>query len=330
MHRVLDLGQRDLDLVEAQLVALVDVQRAGQGRREECGGPSPTSTLLEVRRRPEPLPVEGERRVPAAIARDRPGDVVVRQHPGGRSPDRGVCRERRVDRRAQAGGVPGPGHEVEVEGGVQLVRPQVAGETLDVLEPHLADQDTRAGIPVGDRPPRPIDVVELVAVVDGMGARPGLGRDLRHVGVLDQQRGGVDADPGGAAIEPEAEDRFVLGTDVGVVPVEVRLLGREQVQVPLAGRAVGLDDAGPGLATLELRRPAGRRLVAAGPRPGRNQNRARSGEPGPAASAAWNQAWRLETWLGTTSMIVRIPWSSASAMSASASARVPKAGSMAR
>ena len=26
------------------------------------------------------------------------------------------------------------------------------------------------------------------------------------------------------------------------------------------------------------------------PRPGRNQNRSRSGEPGPAASAAWNQA----------------------------------------
>ena len=44
-----------------------------------------------------------------------------------------------------------------------------------------------------------------------------------------------------------------------------------------------------------------------GPRPGRNQNRSRSGDPGPAASAAWNQRWRSEQWFGTTSMIVLMP-----------------------
>ena len=66
------------------------------------------------------------------------------------------------------------------------------------------------------------------------------------------------------------------------------------------------------------------------PRPGRNQNRSRSGEPGPAASAAWNQGCWSETWFGTTSMIVRIPSARASAISASASARSPKAGWMRR
>ena len=44
-----------------------------------------------------------------------------------------------------------------------------------------------------------------------------------------------------------------------------------------------------------------------GPRPSRNQNRARSGEPGGESIAAWNQACSTDTWLGTMSTIVRIP-----------------------
>ena len=44
-----------------------------------------------------------------------------------------------------------------------------------------------------------------------------------------------------------------------------------------------------------------------GPRPGRNQNRSRSGEPGPAASAARNHRCRSEQWFGTKSMIVLMP-----------------------
>ena len=67
-----------------------------------------------------------------------------------------------------------------------------------------------------------------------------------------------------------------------------------------------------------------------GPRPGRNQNLARSADPGPAASAAWNHGCWSEQWFGTMSMIVRRPCAWASAISASASARVPKAGSMER
>jgi hypothetical protein len=66
------------------------------------------------------------------------------------------------------------------------------------------------------------------------------------------------------------------------------------------------------------------------PLPGWNQNRWRSGDPGSAFNAAWNQGCWSETWFGTTSTIVRIPSAAASAISASASSRVPKAGSIAR
>jgi hypothetical protein len=67
-----------------------------------------------------------------------------------------------------------------------------------------------------------------------------------------------------------------------------------------------------------------------GPRPGWNQNRWRSGDPGPAASAARNHSCRSDTWLGTMSTIVRMPSAAPSAISSSASATVPNAGSIAR
>ncbi len=66
------------------------------------------------------------------------------------------------------------------------------------------------------------------------------------------------------------------------------------------------------------------------PRPGRKWKRLRSALPGPAASAARNHACWSETWLGTMSTMVRMPSSRASAISFSASPRVPKAGSMVR
>jgi len=72
----------------------------------------------------------------------------------------------------------------------------------------------------------------------GVGRGP---RGFRQGRVLGQQRGGVDPDAVDAAIEPEPQDVLELLADLRVGPVEVRLLGREQVQVPLPGRAV--DDA---------------------------------------------------------------------------------------
>ena len=68
----------------------------------------------------------------------------------------------------------------------------------------------------------------------------------------------------------------------------------------------------------------------AGPRPARNQNLARSADPGGAASAVRNHGCWSDPWLGTMSMMILIPSSCASAMSASASASVPNTGSMSR
>ena len=66
------------------------------------------------------------------------------------------------------------------------------------------------------------------------------------------------------------------------------------------------------------------------PRPGRNQNRSRSGESGPAASAAANHGCSSEQWFGTMSMMIRMPRVCASSISFSASASVPNTGSMSR
>src|SRR5215475_2274004 len=55
--------------------------------------------------------------------------------------------------------------------------------------------------------------------------------------------GHVDAESVDSAVQPEAQNRAELFADLVVAPVQVRLLGCEQVQVPVA---VGY--AGPGRA----------------------------------------------------------------------------------
>jgi hypothetical protein len=56
----------------------------------------------------------------------------------------------------------------------------------------------------------------------------------------------VDTEAVDAPVEPEAQDVVELLAHLRVVPVQVGLLGVEQVQVPLAGRAVGLGHPRPG------------------------------------------------------------------------------------
>ena len=267
----------------------------------------------------------------AAVARHRAGDVVVGEHPGRRGADRGVRRERPVDRRAQAGGVPRAGHEVEVERGVQLVRAQVLARSARC--PAARSRRRGRACPGTSRRPR-ASCGRRRGARRGRcwGARRGRGRSGPRAasGSLTSRAAESIRTPATPRSNQNRRIVLVLGADVGVVPVEVGLLRREQVQVPLAGRAVGVRRAGPGRAR-RSRRPSAFGISSPfGPRPGRNQNRSRSGDPGPAASAAWNHACWSETWLGTMSTMVRIPSARASAISGSASARVPNAGSIAR
>ena len=172
-------------------------------------------------------------------------------------------RQGRVDGSPKTGGVPRTRHEIEVERRVELVWPEIVREALGIREPDLPDEDPVAGIGLGDRPPIPVDLVEAVAVgVRVVAGARSLG-NLRQRRILHEQGGRVDAHTGNAAIEPEAEDLFVFGPDLRVVPVEIRLLGREQVQVPIARRAIGIDRPGPRLAP-EVGGPGRRWNVAGG------------------------------------------------------------------
>ena len=204
---------------------------------------------------------ERKRRILLAVPRHRSGNVVVRKDPRGGGAHRRVRCQRAVDRLSQARRVPGPSQEVEIEGGVKLVGPQVLGKALDVGKPDLPDQDPGVGIGIRHGPPAAVYLMQLVAIRVGMLAGPGCRRNLRQGRVLHQQHRRIDPDTGHATVEPEAEHGLVFGSNVRVAPVQVGLLGREQMEVPLAGCAVRVSRSRPGRAR-EVGHPAIGHLVA--------------------------------------------------------------------
>ncbi len=178
---------------------------------------------------------------------------MVGQHPGGGGVDRAHRVERDVDHLAQRRRVPIGAQVLEVEGLVQLVGANVVGGALDGRGPGLGDADPLARVLVEDLAPAAVDLVHAVLVEEGhdvvaeqlelVGAA-----EVGQAGGLDQAVGDVDAEAVHAHVEPEAQDRAELVGDGRVVPVEVGLLGGEQVQVPVAGGAVRVLGAGPGRA----------------------------------------------------------------------------------
>ncbi len=72
--------------------------------------------------------------------------------------------------------------------------------------------------------------------------------EVGQAGGLHQAVGDVDPEAVDAHVQPEPQDGAELVGDGRAVPVEVGLLGGEQVQVPVAGGAVGVLRAGPGRA----------------------------------------------------------------------------------
>ena len=158
------------------------------------------------------------------------------------------------------GRVPAGVVEVEVERGVQFVGPQILGEPRRVGHPRLGDEDAVAGVLIDDPAPAPVDVVDLVSVPVRMraGAAQVVGGtdEIGEVRILGEAVRDVDAEAVDAEIEPEPENVLEFGHDLGVRPVQIGLLRREQVQIPLP-----VADPGPGR-TAEARLPVVRWLGA--------------------------------------------------------------------
>ena len=72
------------------------------------------------------------------------------------------------------------------------------------------------------------------AVLQRAGWSGGVGQPVRLAHAVRD----VDAEPVDAAVQPEPQRLLEVGPDLGVGPVQVRLLGGEQVQVPLARATV--------------------------------------------------------------------------------------------
>ena len=159
-----------------------------------------------------------------------------------------------VDDLAHLTGVPAALEVVEVERRVQLVGADVGGQRLVGAHPDLADEDPRRVVGVGDPAPLAPDLmharlVPLREVQDPAErhVQPVALAGARVPGSLDQSGGHIDAEAVDAPVEPEPQGRLEVRADVGVVPVEVRLGGVEQVQVPPPARLPGrIEDGVPG------------------------------------------------------------------------------------
>lgn len=142
-----------------------------------------------------------------------------------------------------------------------------------------------------------------------------LGEAVRH----------VHAEAVRTMVEPEAQRLDEVGAHLGVLPVPVRLLLGEHVQIPLAVR-----NARP-RRTAEACDPISRRLVAVRALAvAEDVTVAFPGEPGAAARAALNHSCRLELWFGTMSTTTLMPCSWAALASSSKSSMVPSFGSTLR
>jgi hypothetical protein len=163
-----------------------------------------------------------------------------------------------VDLAAPQRAVPRGLERREVERQVELLAGAVVGGHLaGGQQVDLAEEDPVALVVVDDLPQAADDLVVLRGVVDVGVRRRGAGRVVGQARLLAQALDHVDPEPVDAPVEPEPHDVVHRGLDLGVVPVQVGLLGEEQVEVPLLGGIVPR----PGRAEGELRDPVVRWLV---------------------------------------------------------------------
>ena len=252
---------------------------------------------------------------------------MVGQHPGGgRADRRGVDSARRSPRAARSR--PTAREVGEVERRVQFVGAQVAGEPLVVGTHASATNTFPSGYESATSPPATVDLVHAVVVPERVvGAVAGSSISSSAASGA-RRRAAPRPSPGRA--RRRCGTRRRPGRTRSAAPTRTRRRPPGSSSPGRAGRGrrgagtrtVG--DPGPGRTAEDALPVVGRPVAAAGPeqvpRPGGRRRR---------ANAAWNQACWSEVWLGTMSSSTRRPSACASAISAAASAEVPKAGSIA-
>ena len=246
-HGVAPLGGELL--AHADLLAVEEHGRAGEGEQEAVGHPDAARVAVEHRRQPsaEPAAVdlhvglgtEGLEHLGALLV----GELVERQlvvvpHEGRPLAGRRERRPRRerLGERARVG----PGHRQvellhpdEVEEHLQLVA--VVTEELrlaGVGEVHLAEEHRIAG-------PARHERSELAEVL----VRVGDVLTHGHAELLDEEGDGVHAEAGDPQLEPEPQHLLDLVADRGVGDVEVGLVAVEAMEVVGAGLLVVGPDA---------------------------------------------------------------------------------------
>ena len=258
--RVLEAVLGDVgDLGQTELIALIQVHGPRQGHDDHGGGARPALAANRVAHGGGAVGADPAARHPLSDARGVGGvgiarrdvvgeveavtagharGVVAAEDPGGRAAGR-LVRDPGVDGPADGAGGPVGILHLEIEG---LPQARSVGGAAGGDDAGLRDGEARRAAGVEHGAPLTVDVVDLVAVEQGMGAvvgqrPPG---DLRHraVGlgqVLGHTGGGIDAEPVHTAVAPEAQDVQEVLAHGRVIPVEVGLLGGEDVEVPLPG-----------------------------------------------------------------------------------------------
>jgi hypothetical protein len=232
--------------VQPQLLTLVEVGRSGEPEHEECrrhGAPQADLTfqvgLGPARQQPRGaallLRVGGHRQT---VACGVPDDVVIGQHPGARGARLGGQVEVVVDDVAEGGTIEVGLEQIEVERLAESFGARVPG-SAHTVHPGLGHRGARRRVAVEDGAPLRVDLMHLVAVPQRMSAPAWervKGRLVRQIlaQMLRQSVGDVDAKAVDAAVRPEPKGLEEVVPNLSVVPVEVRLLGGEVVQVPLA------------------------------------------------------------------------------------------------
>lgn len=181
----------------------------------------------------DPTPPEVRDRAVRVPARNPPVVVVLEQPR--RPRDRRRDPDELLDRRPERIRPPRQSDEHEVVGEVQLLATvDVRGDPRQLVEVHLADEHPLIVL-VGDAAQLPEPFVDRRHPVLVMAPRRFVLAELR---VLRELEHDVNPEAVDASVHPEAQRVRHRGADRRVVPVELRLLGQERVQVVLTARLV--------------------------------------------------------------------------------------------